>query len=37
MDKNGLETYYSGRNVLITGGPVFTGSNLSIKLVKLGA
>jgi nucleoside-diphosphate-sugar epimerase len=32
-----LETLYRGRNVLITGGLGFIGSNLAIKLVSLGA
>ena len=32
-----LETVYKGRNVLITGGLGFIGSNLAIKLVSLGA
>jgi len=37
MNTENLEKLYSGKKVLITGGLGFIGSNLAIKLVRLGA
>ena len=37
MDNSKLQNSYSGKQVLVTGGLGFIGSNLAIKLAKLGA